>query len=302
MRYAVTAMICIQIGLALSVHLIDTLGTTGVVWLRLAWSALILLAIARPRRHHLTPTTVALGIVTGTLLLTFMAAAARLPLGTASAIEFLGPLTVAVLQGHGRSRWLWPPVAALGVLLLTRPWHGTDLTGVAFALTAAVAWAGYILLTQRAGDQATGLTPLAVSLPVALLLTTLLTPPATYRALTPELALTGALLAVIVTVIPFTLELLALRRLTTTAFGILMSLEPAIALLAGALLLAQTPGLLPLAGMALVVTAGIGAARAGRRPQNHTPPAVRPATLTPPAPSPSSPASHLDPRTRTRSP
>ncbi|MDP9794543.1 threonine/homoserine efflux transporter RhtA [Catenuloplanes nepalensis] len=80
------------------------------------------------------------------MLLTFMAAAARLPLGTASALEFLGPLTVAVIQGTGRTRWLWPPIAALGVLLLTRPWHDADLPGIGFALTAAgrVAHAGSV--------------------------------------------------------------------------------------------------------------------------------------------------------------
>ncbi|MFI5841258.1 EamA family transporter [Catenuloplanes sp. NPDC051500] len=277
MRYAVTAMICIQIGLALSVHLLDHLGTAGVVWLRLAWSALILLALARPRRHHITPTTITLGLVTGALLLTFMAAAARMPLGTASAIEFLGPLSVAVIQGRGHARLLWPPLAAAGVACMTWPWQAASLSGIAFALTAGACWAAYILLTQRAGDQATGLAPLAVSIPVAALVATAFTPLTVYPTLDPLLLLGGAALAVLVTVVPFALELLALRRLTATAFGVLMSLEPAIALLAGWALISQTPGWGPLAGVALVVAAGIGAARMGTRPaadNQPTPPPV----------------------------
>ncbi|WP_033338333.1 EamA family transporter [Catenuloplanes japonicus] len=265
MRYAVTAMVCIQIGLALSVHLLDPLGTAGVVWLRLAWSALILLAIARPGRRHVTPTTVALGVVTGALLLTFMAAAARMPLGTAAAIEFLGPLGVAVCRGRGRGRLLWALLAAGGVALLTWPWQAAPLAGIGFALAAAACWAGYILLTQRAGDQATGLAPLAVSIPVAALVATAFTPLSVYGELDAVLLIGGAGLAVLVTVVPFTLELLALRRLTATAFGVLMALEPAIALLAGWALISQTPGWGPLAGVALVVTAGIGAARTGDR-------------------------------------
>jgi inner membrane transporter RhtA len=280
MRYAVTAMICIQIGLALSVHLLDQLGTAGVVWLRLAWSALILLAIARPGRRHITPTTIALGTVTGGLLLTFMAAAARMPLGTASAIEFLGPLTVAVIQGRGRARLLWPPLAAAGVSLMTWPWQAASLSGIGFALAAGACWAAYILLTQRAGDEAAGLAPLAVSIPVAALVATAFTPPSVYATLNPALLIGGAGLAVMVTVVPFTLELLALRRLTATAFGVLMALEPAIALLAGWALISQVPGWGPLGGMALVVAAGIGAARMGTRPSDDGQPAPPAAVAT----------------------
>ena len=103
----------------------------------------------------------------------FMAAVARLPLGTASALEFLGPLGVAVARSRGGRTLVWPLLAAVGVVLLTEPWHGgVDLVGVAFALGAAACWAAYILLTQRVGDEVAGLHGLAVSLPVAGLVAT----------------------------------------------------------------------------------------------------------------------------------
>src|ERR1700735_1311318 len=158
---AVGSMSCVQLGLALSVHLIGEVGPLGAAWLRLAWAAVILLVAARPRpwrfRRPVLLATVALGLATAGMTMFFMLAAARLPLGTASALEFLGPLTVAVFH-NGRRAMLWPVLAACGVVLLTEPWSGTiNGTGVTFALGAATCYAGYILLTQRIGDQADGL-------------------------------------------------------------------------------------------------------------------------------------------------
>jgi inner membrane transporter RhtA len=152
------------------------------------------------------------------------------------------------------------------VLLLTEPWHGgVDLLGVAFALAAAVSWAAYILLTQRVGDEVSGLRGLAISMPVAAVVATLVAGPSVLGTLTWELVLAGLGLAVLLPVVPFSFELLALRRLTTSAFGTLMSLEPAIALVIGLVALHQVPGWAPVAGIAFVVAAGIGAARAGGR-------------------------------------
>jgi inner membrane transporter RhtA len=160
----------------------------------------------------------------------------------------------------------WPVLAAVGVVLLTEPWHGTvDLVGVALALGAAACWAAYILLTQAVGDELTGLTGLAVSLPVAGLAATAVAGPAVLPSMTWELALAGLGLAILLPVVPFSLEMLALRRLTTSAFGTLMSLEPAIALLMGLVLLHQVPGLWPVLGVGFVVAAGVGAERTGAR-------------------------------------
>jgi inner membrane transporter RhtA len=266
---AVAAMLCVQLGLAISVGLIDRVGAEGAAWLRLVWAGVLLLVIVRPRRSDFPGRTLAtcvvLGLVTGGVTLLFMAAIARLPLGTASALEFLGPLGVAVAQGRGVSK-AWPALAAAGVLLLTQPWQGdVDLVGVGFALAAACCWAAYILLTQQVGDRVEGVKALAVTMPVAGVLATVVAGPATFGRLTPGLLLIGLGLAVLLPVVPFTLELLALRRLKTSAFGTLMSLEPAFALLVGLAVLGQQPGLLAVAGIGFVVVAGAGAARAGAR-------------------------------------
>jgi inner membrane transporter RhtA len=273
---AVGSMTCVQLGLALSVHLFGQVGPMGAAWLRLAWAGLLLAAWVRPRpwrfpRRALLA-AVMLGVVTAGVMMLFMAAVARLPLGTASALEFLGPLAVAVARSRGGRVLLWPALAAVGVLLLTRPWQGGgDLPGIACALGAAGCWACYILLTQAVGDELSGVQGLAVSLPVAGLAATLVAGPAVIPVLTPRLILAGLGLAVLLPVVPFSLEMHALRRLSTAAFGTLMSLEPAIALIAGLLLLHQRPGAWSLVGVAFVVAAGIGAERTGARPAGRDP-------------------------------
>jgi hypothetical protein len=168
-------------------------------------------------------------------------------------------------QGGAR-RLLWPGLAAIGVLLLTHPWEGGGSPlGIIFALGAAICWAAYILLTQAVGDEVAGLQGLAVSIPVAALVSTPFAAGDIGRALAPHLLLVGLGLALLLPVIPFSLEMYALRRLTTAAFGTLMCLEPALAVLAGLALLGQVPQVLSLAGVAFVVTAGLGAERSGSR-------------------------------------
>ncbi len=267
---ALGSMVCVQFGLAIAVSLIDDIGVEGAAWLRLAWAGILLLVIVRPRRAAFTRNSflmcVLLGIVTAAITLLFMAALDRIPLGTASALEFLGPLGVAVARGRGQARFLWPGVAAIGVLLLTQPWSGTvDLVGVGYALAAAVCWAGYILLTQRVGDEVAGINGLAVSMPVAGLVATLTVGPAVFDRMSPEILLIGVGLAILLPVVPFALELLALRRLTAAAFGTLMSLEPALAMVIGLTVLGQVPSALAVVGIVFVVAAGVGAARTGAR-------------------------------------
>ena len=272
---ALAAIVCVQVGAAVSVGLFDDVGPEGAAALRLGWAGVLLLVLVRPRpsafsRRGLIASAV-LGVVTGAMTLCFMAAVARLPLGTASALEFLGPLGVAIGRGRGTVK-VWPATAAVGVLLLTKAWQGApDTGGIVFALAAAACWAAYILLTQAVGDEVAGIHGLAVSMPVAGIVAVLVARPDPAVVLAPHLVLAGIGLAVLLPVIPFALEMLALRRLTTTAFGTLMSLEPAVALIVGLVGLHQTPGSGPLAGILFVVVAGIGAQRSGAR---HTP--VRP--------------------------
>src|SRR5690349_18446130 len=256
--FALVSMVCVQLGLAVSVGLTDRIGAEGAAWLRLVCAAVILLVLVRPRISGFSRSglvaAVALGAVTAALTMLFMAAVARLPLGTASALEFLGPLGVAVARGRGWAR-MWPLPAAVGVVLLTEPWLGSiDLLGVGFALAAALCWAGYILLTQRVGDEVSGLRGPAVSMAVACLVATVAVGigngAAVFAQVDAGLVAFGLGLAVLLPVVPFSLEMLALRRLTTAAFGTLMSLEPAIALVIGLVALHQVPGAAGVVGIA----------------------------------------------------
>jgi inner membrane transporter RhtA len=279
---AVASMLCVQLGLAASVGLIDRIGAEGAAWLRLFWAGVLMLVIVRPRPAQFSRTALkygaALGVVTAGVTMLFMAAVDRIPLGTATAIEFLGPLGVAVWRGRGGGRQVWPLLAGVGVLLLTQPWSGgTDPVGVGFALAAACCWAAYILLTQRVGDEVAGIGGLALSMPVAALTATVVAGPSVFGRITPELLLLGVGLAILLPVVPFALELLALRRLTTAAFGTLMCLEPAFAMLIGLVALGQVPDELAVVGIGFVIAAGIGAERTGARVLDEPEPERAPA-------------------------
>ncbi len=279
---AVVAMVSVQLGAALSTRLFSALSPAGTAWLRLAFAALVLLALTRPRVGRLQRgvllTTLGLGAVTGLMMVFFIEAVARIPLGTAVAIEFLGPLSVAAVRAHRRSALVWPALALLGVLTLTRPWAGQlDLLGIGFAVGAAVGWACYILLTQRVGRRLDGLTGLTLSLTTAALVTAPIGAGAAVRGLTISTAVIGLGVAVLVPLLPYVLELWALRRMPLAAFGTLMAVEPAVATVLGLVLLHQRLSLAQLVGVVLVVIAGIGAQRApAEQPRSPAPQPVRP--------------------------
>lgn len=267
---AVAAMLSVQLSSALAVPLISTAGPAGTAWLRLSMGALIFLALARPPlrevRRRDVPALVGLGIATGVMAIAFLAAIERIPLGTSVAIEFLGPLTVAALRAHSARALAWPGLALSGVVLLTEPWHGhINLAGIGFAGLAAVGWAVYILLTQRIGDRFTGIGALSLTVPVAAVTAAAVGIPQASGHITLGVLSAALGLAVLMPVLPFTLELLALRRLTHTAFGTLMALEPAIGLLLGLLVLHQHPSTTQLGGILLVVLGGAAAQRDGQR-------------------------------------
>jgi inner membrane transporter RhtA len=267
---AITAMLSIQLGSALSVELIEQVGPAGTGWLRLSMGAIILLAIARPPLRSIrrgdVPPLLGLGIITGVMTMGFLAAIEHIPLGTAVAIEFLGPLTVAAVRSHNRKALLWPAAALLGVVLMTEPWQGAfDLTGVAWAALAGVAWGAYILLTQRVGDRFTGISALSMTVPIAAVAASVVGIPQAAGHLTVGTLAAAAGLAILLPVLPFVLEMLALRRMTPTAFGTLMALEPALGVLLGLLILHQRPSTIQALGILLVVLAGTAAQRGGRR-------------------------------------
>jgi len=267
---ALASVFTVQIGAAASTPVFARIGPAGTAWLRLCWAGLIFVAIARPRPWRLhrrdLGAAVLLGAVSASLTLFFFEAIARIPLATAVAIEFLGPLTVAVVRRSGRWGWVWPPLAFAGVLLVTQPWASSpdDLLGIGLALAAGVSWGLYILLTQFIGDRFHGLGGLAISMPVAALVALPFgLSQATGHLSVPVLLLCGAL-ALPAPVIPYALELSALRRLNAGTFGTLMSVEPAAALLVGAVMLRQIPGLLQLVGVLVVTVAAVGASSAQR--------------------------------------
>lgn len=267
---AIGAQVSVQLGMVVAIGLIDRIGSDGTAWLRMAWAGVLLLVVVRPRPSAFTWRTfgmcVVLGCVTAAISLLFMASLDRLSLGTATALEFLGPLAVAAVHGRGRHRYVWPGLAALGVILLCEPFSGgIDAKGALLAIAAGICWAAYILLTQRVGDEVAGVNGLAISMPVAGLVSSLFVSTTVFENMTPELLLIGFGMAVLLPVVPYVLELVALRSLTTATFGTLMALEPAFALVVGWLLLEQDSGVLGILGIAAVVAAGIGAARGGGR-------------------------------------
>ncbi len=268
---AVAAMFAIQLANGLSAGVTEQIGAAGTAWLRMCFAGLLLGLIARPpirslRRADLLP-LLALGAATGFMMTFLLAAVERIPLGTAVAIEVLGPLTVAGVMAPRRSALAWPAIAFVGVVVLTEPWQGElDLIGIGFALAAGACWAVYNLLTQHVGDRFSGVAGLALTLPIAAL--------ATLPAGLPQVIAGGitwwllaavAGIAVIAPALALGLEMLALRRMNHTAFGTLLSIEPAFGLLLGLILLGQTPTLVQLTGMALVIGAGAAAQRGGGR-------------------------------------
>lgn len=267
---AVTAMLSVQLGSALSVGLIDIVGPAGTAWLRLSMGAIIFLILARPPlrsiRRKDVPALVGLGIATGVMTISFLAAIERIPLGTAVAIEFLGPLIVAAARSRTKRALTWPALALLGVVLLTEPWRGAvDLVGIGFAALAGAGWGAYILLTQHAGDRFTGIQSLSITIPIAAVTAAIVGIPQAVGHLNLEILAVAAGLALLLPVLPFALEMLALRRMTATAFGTLMAIEPALGLLLGLLVLSQLTSIAQIVGILLVVLAGAAAQRNGRR-------------------------------------
>lgn len=276
---AVVAMLSIQTGSALSISLFPAVGPAGTAWLRLSLGAVILLLLVRPKLSLIRRDNVlgllGLGAATGVMTSAFLSALERIPLGTTVAIEFLGPLTVAALSGKNVRAAIWPVVALVGVVLLTRPWTGSvDLVGVAFAALAAVCWGLYIVFTQQVGDRFRGIQGLALATPVAAVAASFVGVPQAWGNLSWEVLAWGVVLAVLTPVFPFALEMLALKRMNTRAFGTLMAVEPGVATGIGLLLLFQVPSVLDAMGILLVVLAGIATQRDASRPPLLDLPAV----------------------------
>lgn len=262
---------CQEVGASFAVMLFPQTGPLGIVMLRLLFSAVLLLLIARPRLrgHHAAAwrSVVGFGVVLASMNGLFYLALERLPLGVTVTIEVLGPLTLSILTSAGLARWLWAGLALAGVVALgVGGWDRLDALGVVFALGAAVSWALYILASARVGREFPRLDGLALAMTVGAVIAL---PFGVWQAgsalLRIDLLAVGAAVALLSSTIPYALELVALRRLAASAFAILMSLGPATASIAGLLLLGQHLSWLELVGIGLVIAASIGAVRAATR-------------------------------------
>jgi inner membrane transporter RhtA len=272
----------LQVGAACAAQLFPRIGSNGATLLRLSVAAVVLVVAARPAVRRWTRRQWAAVAVFGLSLAamngSFYAAIARIPLGTAVTIEFLGPLTLAAVLSRRRRDLTWVGLAAVGVALLGLTGSGgttgrLDGVGVLFALVAAVFWAGYILASTRVGATVPGQGGLAGALVVAALVLLPLGAPGALTALRdPRLLLLAAGTGVLASVIPYSLELSALRRLSPRVFGVLLSLEPAIAAIAGWLLLSQRLGGWEAAAVGIVVLASVGSTLTARRPQREPDP------------------------------
>ena len=261
-------ILSVQFGAAVAKTLFDEVAPTTIVWLRLVTSAVVLLAIARPTVRGRTQqdwlVVVAFGLVLGLMNWSIYQSFARIPIGLAVTLEFIGPLTLAVIGSRRPRDLVWVGLAGLGVLLLGLEPGELTWAGVAFALLAAACWAAYILLSARTGRRWQGVDGLAVA---SLVATLLLTPLALGRYADQladgRILLLGALVGLLSSVIPYTCELFALRTLRPAMFSILMSLEPAAAALAGFIVVHEVLEPVQLLAMACVVAASVGATRTG---------------------------------------
>lgn len=271
-------VLSLQFGAALAATLFEELGAAGTSFLRLAFSAVIVATIWRPRPSDLRApgalqAAALYGIALGAMNLLFYEALARIPLGVAVTLEFVGPLGVAVAGSRRRLDLLWVALAGAGILLLGLQAggpDGLDPVGVAFALTAGGCWAAYIILAQRLGDRVAGGAGLSLGMIVAVVVPVVPGIASGGTALLdPVLLAQGAAVAVLSSAIPYTLEFAALRRMASHVFGVLLSLGPAGAALAGLVVLGQRLAVRDLVAIVLVVAASGGAAltsRSGRAP------------------------------------
>lgn len=255
----------VQFGSAFANKLFDQAGPAGVVLMRLAFSAAVLLAITRPRlrgRSRRDLVAVAgFGLVLASMNWSFYEALKLLPLGPAVTIEFVGPLTVAILGSRKLLDLVWALLAASGVALLAFDGsaHSLNPRGLLLALLAGAFWGAYILLSQRVGSAFDGLQGLAIALAVGaveLLPAGLIDGGS--ALLRPQVLAGGLAVALLSSLIPYSVELTALRRIRAATFGLLMSLEPAFAALAGILVLGERLGLRTATAVLLVIIASIG--------------------------------------------
>jgi inner membrane transporter RhtA len=262
------SIVSVQCGAALATTLFDEVGAAGAVFLRAAFGALVLLALTRAAplrtRKWLHRDVILLSVAVAAVNLFFYAALARLPLGITVTLEFVGPLGVALFGSRRRRDVIWALLAAVGIALLSDGTGGEEIDplGVALALTAGLFWAAYILQSARVGRLGPGIDGATMA---AVISAALVAPFGLAQGdgeiLDPSVLAAGAAVGVLSTAIPYTFEIEALRRLPQAVFGVLMSLEPAVAAAIGFIALSQDLEALEIVAIGLVVIASAGALR-----------------------------------------
>lgn len=266
----VGAIASVQFGSAIAATLFAQVGSSGAVLLRLVSATIVLLALWRPRVRGRTARELSLAALFGLVLagmnLCFYASLDRIPLGVAVTIEFVGPLAVAVIGSRRPLDLLWVALAVGGILALTHGTaHGLSGLGIALALLAGTFWGTYILINARVGRAFPGATGLALAMCVASVIALPLGVAAGgSHLLEPRSLALGAAVGMLGSAIPYSFEIEALRRIAPSVFGVLMSLEPAMAALAGFIVLGQSLSARSLLGVGLVVIASVGASRRAR--------------------------------------
>ncbi|MCE9672697.1 DMT family transporter [Myxococcus stipitatus] len=267
------AMGSIQVGASIAKGLFPIVGAQGTTALRLIFSSLILLAFWRPWRHRLTRqearAILVYGAALGVMNLTFYLALARIPLGIAVAIEFTGPLAVAILSSRRPIDFLWALLAIAGVLLIL-PLSGAagalDWVGVFWALVAGTGWALYILFGQKAGASVHGGTAASLGMTVAALV---VVPVGITHAggalLNPSLLPPAIGIAILSSALPYSLEMFVLKKMPARTFGVLMSLEPAIGALAGLVFLGERLAVTQWVAVGLIIAASVGSTASSRK-------------------------------------
>lgn len=260
------AMAAYQVGAAVAKGLFPAVGPQGAATLRLCMGAMVMIAVARPWRHWPTradwPAIVGLGLATAGAIFCFFSALERLPLGVAIAVQFLGPLSIAVFGSKRRTHLFWAVLAAIGVWCLVGMGARTgalDPVGLAWSLGSACCWAGYILFGRVASFSGPAVGALATTI-AALVILPLGVHHAGAALLSPSLLPIAVMVGVFSTALPFSLELYALPRMPARTFAVLMSLEPAFAVLSGLILLHERLAGAQILGIAMVMLAAAGSA------------------------------------------
>ena len=279
----IVAMFCFQIGAALAKQLFPIVGALGTTALRLGLASLMLLAVWRPWRVRPNArearTIVMYGLAMGWMNLFFYLSLNRIPLGIAVALEFTGPLAVAIATSRRAIDFAWIALAAAGLVVLL-PWgresKPLDPAGIAYALAAGVCWALYIVFGQKAGNEHGGQTAALGTLAAAIVIMPIGIAQSGTALLSPALLPTACAMALLSSALPYSLEMYALTRLPTRTFGVLMSANPALGALSGLIFLGETLSIVQWGAIASIMFASAGSAATSRRPAGRRPADGRP--------------------------